>query len=123
MSTVGRMACTFALMKVLTRSRGTPAAAFARYCSRKVLADTELNDYSIEDARNAGVDWVGTADRRPEVDRVRHGPMGAARVLARMVNVDNGPEFAGRTLEVWAYAAEKGGRSRWFDSFKRRWLG
>src|SRR6187401_3432123 len=35
-----------ALTKVLTRSRGTPAAAFAMYCSRKVLVDTELGDYT-----------------------------------------------------------------------------
>src|SRR4029079_3410199 len=41
MSTVGRMGWTFALMKVLTRSRGTPAAAFAMYCSRNVLVDTD----------------------------------------------------------------------------------
>src|SRR4029079_214243 len=48
MSTVGRMGWTFALMKVLTRSRGTPAAAFAMYCSRNVLVDT---DQSIVQAK------------------------------------------------------------------------
>src|SRR4030095_6593794 len=42
MSTVGRIGWSRALTKVLTRSRGTPAAAFAMYCSRKVLVDTEL---------------------------------------------------------------------------------
>src|SRR3954469_1358235 len=46
MSTVGRIGCIRALTKVLTRSRGTPAAAFAMYCSRKVLVDTELVDYN-----------------------------------------------------------------------------
>src|SRR3954464_12031647 len=42
MSTVGRIACSFALTKVLTRSRGTPAAALARYCRRKVLVAIQL---------------------------------------------------------------------------------
>ena len=37
MRTVGRIGWSFALTKVLTRSRGTPLAALARYCSRKVL--------------------------------------------------------------------------------------
>src|SRR5689334_9291182 len=42
MSTVGRIGWMRALTKVLTRSRGTPAAAFAMYCSRNVLVDTGL---------------------------------------------------------------------------------
>src|SRR5215203_4058644 len=46
MSTVGRIGWIRSLTKVLTRSRGTPAAAFAMYCSRKVLVDTELGDYT-----------------------------------------------------------------------------
>src|SRR6478672_2499699 len=46
MSTVGRIGWMRALTKVLTRSRGTPAAALAMYCSRKVLVDTELSDYN-----------------------------------------------------------------------------
>src|SRR5215471_2697693 len=46
MSTVGRIGWMRALTKVLTRSRGTPAAAFAMYCSRNVLVDTRLGDYS-----------------------------------------------------------------------------
>lgn len=52
MSTVGRMGWTFALMKVLTRSRGTPAAAFAMYCSRNVLVDTELSNYTRVHLKN-----------------------------------------------------------------------
>src|SRR5919107_295836 len=47
MSTVGRIGWMRALTKVFTRSRGTPAAALAMYCSRKVFVDTELDDYSI----------------------------------------------------------------------------
>src|SRR3954469_7170176 len=47
MSTVGRIGWMRALTKVFTRSRGTPAAALAMYCSRKVFVDTELHDYSI----------------------------------------------------------------------------
>jgi hypothetical protein len=43
MSTVGLMARIFALIKVLTRSRGTPAAARARYCRRKVDVDIREN--------------------------------------------------------------------------------
>src|SRR5436190_15096391 len=101
MSTVGRMAWTFALMKVLTRSRGTPAAAFARYCSRKVLVDTELFDYNpcppiasllregrsgerrdpdvlVDCARDAGVDRASAANRRPQVDYMRLGPVSMA---------------------------------------------
>src|SRR6266540_7469527 len=54
MSTVGRMACTFALMKVLTRSRGTPAAAFPMYFSRKVLVDTELLHCTRQKAEGQG---------------------------------------------------------------------
>src|SRR4029079_18832225 len=43
---VGRIGWMRALTNVFTRSRGTPAAAFAMYCSRNVLVDTELEDYS-----------------------------------------------------------------------------
>src|SRR6476660_5884718 len=42
MSTVGRIGCSLALTNVLTRSRGTPAAAFARYCRRKVLVAIQV---------------------------------------------------------------------------------
>src|SRR4051812_28543086 len=45
MSTVGRIGWMRALTKVLTRSRGTPAAAFAMYCSRNVLVDKGLSHY------------------------------------------------------------------------------
>src|SRR6266545_3830518 len=97
MSTVGRIGWMRALTKVLTRSRGTPAAAFAMYCSRKVLVDTELFDYNPcppqaivllrepgprasrqphvlhRDARHRGVVWAGAADRRAHVRNHRIG--------------------------------------------------
>src|SRR4029453_4016663 len=53
MSTVGRIGWSRALTKVLTRSRGTPAAAFAMYCSRKVLVDTELQHCTRRARRRA----------------------------------------------------------------------
>src|SRR5438876_9675959 len=43
MRTVGRIGWIRALMNVLTRSRGTPAAAFAKYWSRNVLVDKTPN--------------------------------------------------------------------------------
>src|SRR3982751_2610621 len=94
MSTVGRMAWKRALTKVLTRSRGTPAAALAMYWSRKVLVDTELVNYTpcppkaellrecgtrvrsdvdvlVGAARQRGVDQPGAASRGAEIHEVR----------------------------------------------------
>src|SRR6476660_3287783 len=51
MSTVGRIGCSLALTNVLTRSRGTPAAAFARYCRRKVLVAIQVAPPVYRDRR------------------------------------------------------------------------
>src|SRR5436190_10576860 len=67
MRTVGRIGWMRALTKVLTRSRGTPAAAFAMYCSRNVLVDTELLDYT-PCPPECGL----LRERRPRVDRQPH---------------------------------------------------
>src|SRR4029450_11894753 len=54
MRTVGRMAWNFALTNVLTRSRGTPAAAFARYCRRKVLVAISGVSSMVHDQKAEG---------------------------------------------------------------------
>src|SRR5512136_1048638 len=51
MSTVGRMGLMFAAMNVLTRSRGTPAAARARYLAVKEALDIPDVDRSLGSGR------------------------------------------------------------------------
>ena len=55
----------FALMNVLTRSRGTPAAAFAMYCSRKLLVDKRFQLYTIARTETYGFNVSVPRVRRP----------------------------------------------------------
>src|SRR5437762_10762718 len=77
MRTVGRIGPTFEARSVWTRSRGTPAAARARYRSRKVPVDTR----SIVLPVRGPVQFAGFAHQRSGGEAASRSPVSEPHYL------------------------------------------